>query len=483
MDKAAKLQMQIRENSSELTDFLQDLTKWEENVKKEDEYLRTSRRIDEKLPPVRKGKKSTDTESTGKSTDTEGDQNNNKNKKSPQAKKEKIKSYDYDAWSKFDVEAACADVDGENESESDFEEEEEDEEEMERIEEQRKLQQAAMEKDKGNQFFKEGKYEAAINRYTTAINMDPNNQIFYANRGMALLKMERFGAAEQDCTFALQLDPKYTKALLRRATARLRLKKWKMALEDFNNVLEEEPNNKQAVTEIKNIQKMMKTDQDSQKRTHKEEQTKTKTERQEKRKKRSTKPLKRIYIQEVGGSEDENDQPQKTNEKAPVHSKHEETQEKRVPALHESSTLSKPPTSPPKTTRDDEDVKAVDLVIPTTSFMFETELKRLKDQPDVFYQYLKMIPCAQYTKLFRQCVDSLISIFLNTLHGYYIRDKLCVHLELENFCKVERFAMATMFLSKNDKKVIVELLNYMESAEYPVKLTEQQIASLRKSYK
>ena len=49
MEKAAKLQMQIRENSSELTDFLQDLTKWEENMKKEDEHLRTSRRIDEKV--------------------------------------------------------------------------------------------------------------------------------------------------------------------------------------------------------------------------------------------------------------------------------------------------------------------------------------------------------------------------------------------------------------------------------------------------
>ena len=68
----------------------------------------------------------------------------------------------------------------------------------------------------------------------------------------------RFGAAEQDCTFALELDPKYTKALLRRATARLKLKKWKSALEDFNSVLKQEPNNKQAITEIKNIEKVRK---------------------------------------------------------------------------------------------------------------------------------------------------------------------------------------------------------------------------------
>ena len=49
MDKVAKLQMQIKENSNELNDFLQDLTKWEENIKQEDEQLRTTRRIDEKV--------------------------------------------------------------------------------------------------------------------------------------------------------------------------------------------------------------------------------------------------------------------------------------------------------------------------------------------------------------------------------------------------------------------------------------------------
>lgn len=49
MDKVAKLQMQIKENSHELTDFLQDLTRWEENIKQEDEELRTSRRIDEQV--------------------------------------------------------------------------------------------------------------------------------------------------------------------------------------------------------------------------------------------------------------------------------------------------------------------------------------------------------------------------------------------------------------------------------------------------
>jgi len=49
MEKAANIQMQIRQNNNELTDFLQDLNRWEEKIKHDDEELRISRRIDEKV--------------------------------------------------------------------------------------------------------------------------------------------------------------------------------------------------------------------------------------------------------------------------------------------------------------------------------------------------------------------------------------------------------------------------------------------------
>ena len=49
MEQAANIQMQIRENTNELTDFLQDLNRWEEKIKHDDEELRISRRIDEQV--------------------------------------------------------------------------------------------------------------------------------------------------------------------------------------------------------------------------------------------------------------------------------------------------------------------------------------------------------------------------------------------------------------------------------------------------
>lgn len=45
---------------------------------------------------------------------------------------------------------------------------------------------------KGNALFKEGKYEAAINCYTTGIQLDPSNAVLSANRAMCLLKLKRY---------------------------------------------------------------------------------------------------------------------------------------------------------------------------------------------------------------------------------------------------------------------------------------------------
>ena len=49
VSKAVEMQQKIKENSDELKDFLRDLNRWEDKIKKEDEYLKTSRRIDEKV--------------------------------------------------------------------------------------------------------------------------------------------------------------------------------------------------------------------------------------------------------------------------------------------------------------------------------------------------------------------------------------------------------------------------------------------------
>ena len=67
----------------------------------------------------------------------------------------------------------------------------------------------------------------------------------------------RYGAAEVDCTASLELDRTYVKALARRATARYKLGKLELAKVDYEEVLIIQPNNKQAITELQKIDKVM----------------------------------------------------------------------------------------------------------------------------------------------------------------------------------------------------------------------------------
>merc|ERR1712136_152376 len=114
-------------------------------------------------------------------------------------------------------------------------------------------QKAIFEKDRGNQFFKNGRYDKAIECYTSGLQADCNNAILLGNRAMALLKQDKFGAAEADCDAALELDPAYVKALLRRGAARMALNKLEEAKVDFEDVLFLEASNKQAKQELAKV--------------------------------------------------------------------------------------------------------------------------------------------------------------------------------------------------------------------------------------
>ncbi|OWM62899.1 hypothetical protein CDL15_Pgr020193 [Punica granatum] len=103
---------------------------------------------------------------------------------------------------------------------------------------------ATSEKELGNEFFKQKKYNEAIDCYSRSIAFSPT-AVAYANRGMAYLKIKRFREAEEDCTEALNLDDRYIKAYSRRATARKELGKFKESFEDAEFALRLEPDNQE----------------------------------------------------------------------------------------------------------------------------------------------------------------------------------------------------------------------------------------------
>uniref|UniRef100_A0A8D2PHW7 Serine/threonine-protein phosphatase n=1 Tax=Zosterops lateralis melanops TaxID=1220523 RepID=A0A8D2PHW7_ZOSLA len=81
-------------------------------------------------------------------------------------------------------------------------------------------------------------YENAVKLYSSAIELNPSNAIYYGNRSLAYLRTECYGYALADATRAVQLDAKYVKGYYRRAASNMALGKFKAALRDYETVRE-----------------------------------------------------------------------------------------------------------------------------------------------------------------------------------------------------------------------------------------------------
>lgn len=103
-------------------------------------------------------------------------------------------------------------------------------------------------KDQGNEYFRKGEWDEAIQAYSMAIQLNPDLISAINNRAMASLKLQKYEDAIIDCTTVLNTQPHNVKALLRRAAAHRALKDEIHEKEDLARVLEIEPQNKEART-------------------------------------------------------------------------------------------------------------------------------------------------------------------------------------------------------------------------------------------
>jgi DnaJ family protein C protein 7 len=101
-------------------------------------------------------------------------------------------------------------------------------------------------KEKGNQEFKSGKYEAAVTHYTEGIEQDPQNKnvvsTLYANRGAANWKLKKHREAISDCDKAIDINDGYAKAYLRRGDIKMEIGEYEEASRDFNKAHQLDPN-------------------------------------------------------------------------------------------------------------------------------------------------------------------------------------------------------------------------------------------------
>ena len=100
-------------------------------------------------------------------------------------------------------------------------------------------------KDKGNGLVKEKKYKEALDCYSKAIEIDPNDPILYSNRSAMHLNLSEFDKAIEDAEKAISLKPEYAKAYLRKGKALEGQQRLQEALDTYKLGLEKDKTNAQ----------------------------------------------------------------------------------------------------------------------------------------------------------------------------------------------------------------------------------------------
>ena len=103
-------------------------------------------------------------------------------------------------------------------------------------------------KARGNECYRNGQYEDAVQWYSRALTMCPEIEVHFratllTNRAECYRQMTELKAVVRDCTDALALQPGNLKAHLRRALAFEFLEKHDNAASDFKSALEADPSN------------------------------------------------------------------------------------------------------------------------------------------------------------------------------------------------------------------------------------------------
>nr|XP_055045854.1 RNA polymerase II-associated protein 3 [Misgurnus anguillicaudatus] len=356
---------------------------------------------------------------------------------------------------------------------------------LQQLQEEQRKQEAVMYKDRGNAYFKEGKYEAAVECYSKGIEADDTNALLPANRAMAYLKLQRFNEAEQDCSAAVSLDVTYSKAFARRATARVSLGKIKDAIEDFEQVLKLEPGNKQALNEIEKLKAELRASDCLVTEEKRIIQPINKPEHL-----RSTKPLRRIDIQEVG--EMFSSVNSCISKPSPVlSSPHHKIQ--KIEEISDTAHLSTESDGNVSGSQKERKELRVDQVCvssgesewipppPSNSFQLEADLRKISSSPQSTYRYLKQISPDVYPKIFQNSLEpDTLNHILKIFHTFYIQhEEASVLLDiLRNLASVKRFDMAIMFMSSAEKKVIQDLFDWIHRSG----LEEDSVGDLRQKY-
>ena len=93
-----------------------------------------------------------------------------------------------------------------------------------------------------SQHRKAGRYEEAIEEYSKAIELDPNDAIHFRSRGNSKYFLSRYEEAIEDYNRAIELDPNDAIQFRSRGLSKHNLGRYEEAIEDYNKAIELKPN-------------------------------------------------------------------------------------------------------------------------------------------------------------------------------------------------------------------------------------------------
>jgi len=120
--------------------------------------------------------------------------------------------------------------------------------------------QAERFKQTGNAQMSSKDYDAAIESYNKAVNLDPTNPVYYSNRAAAYSSKGDHLAAVGDAEQAISVDPKFVKAYHRLGHAQYSLGDFKASTSAFERGLKLEPGNAGLKSGLQNSQARIATD-------------------------------------------------------------------------------------------------------------------------------------------------------------------------------------------------------------------------------
>ena len=316
-------------------------------------------------------------------------------------------------------------------------------------------------KDVGNDMMKGQQYEAAVDCYNRAIEMDKDNILFFNNRSQAFIKTHQYVNAEKDATVVIQqyldgiktsanaeidLEGQYKKALFRRSLARRGMGSLTQCVDDLQVLVSLEPGNKAAESELSKTKQLLSEQSQSSIKPKPSSESFSSPDSISKKPEVNNAKLNALDLKPV--STKRKIVPAVAPSEAPLPSVTQPIPEQSIdpiPVSVPSETLS---TSKPARVKP----SVVPTEPPKSEYEFERVWRSLRTQPALFLQYLSTFKPNTFKKVFKSgsiSSDLLSSLFQTMLQFVQVHSSLVASL-LESLTSVTNFNMILMLIPGDD---------------------------------